>query len=85
MCAERVAIGNAVTHGDREIKAVLTSTDIKDEFKWPCGACMQVMLEFGNDVEVYAVKPDRSVDKKMIRELAPYAFSRHDLKKGKMK
>lgn len=37
ICAERVAICNAVTHGDKEILCVLTSTDIKDDFKWACG------------------------------------------------
>lgn len=45
MCAERVAIQNAVSAGEREILAVAVfSPDIHNIT--PCGACRQVMAQF---------------------------------------
>eukprot|EP01004_Peranema_trichophorum_P010466 NODE_9262_length_608_cov_21.806186_g8630_i0.p1 GENE.NODE_9262_length_608_cov_21.806186_g8630_i0~~NODE_9262_length_608_cov_21.806186_g8630_i0.p1 ORF type:complete len:143 (-),score=36.60 NODE_9262_length_608_cov_21.806186_g8630_i0:122-550(-) len=78
LCAERVAISTSVAEGHQDIVAVLASTDL-NSFKWPCGACTQFILEFGEDVLVVACKPDRSYEIKTIRELAPFAFCRADL------
>lgn len=44
VCAERVAIWNAVSNGESEIIAVVISSDGKPAL--PCGACLQVMQEF---------------------------------------
>jgi cytidine deaminase len=48
-CAERVAIGWAVSQGYRAgmIKAVAVSTDL-DEHASPCGMCRQFISEFCN-------------------------------------
>lgn len=43
MCAERVAIGRAVSEGEREIVAVAVATASGVS---PCGACRQVINEF---------------------------------------
>lgn len=45
-CAERVAIHKAVSDGHRAIRTVAIVTD-GDEPAMPCGACRQVMAEFG--------------------------------------
>lgn len=50
MCAERVAVGNAVTAGATRILAVAVCTDNAGS---PCGACRQVLAEFGGDIPVY--------------------------------
>ncbi|MDA8242838.1 MAG: cytidine deaminase [Elusimicrobia bacterium] len=42
MCAERVAIFKAVSHGDKKIKAVCVAAKSAK----PCGACRQVIIEF---------------------------------------
>ena len=48
ICAERNAIGSAITDGERKIKAVaIYSPNIKN--CTPCGACRQVMSEFISD------------------------------------
>lgn len=47
MCAERVAIGAAVAAGVTEIVAVVVVADTKEPIS-PCGACRQVLAEFGN-------------------------------------
>lgn len=42
MCAERVAIANAVVRGEKTLQAVC----VVGKKARPCGACRQVMLEF---------------------------------------
>jgi cytidine deaminase len=52
ICAERVALFNAISRGKTEIEAIAVAcpdADKKasDTSKMPCGACRQVMTEFG--------------------------------------
>lgn len=45
ICAERVAVFNAVTHGHRDIEKVYIFTESNQPVS-PCGACRQVISEF---------------------------------------
>lgn len=45
-CAERVAIGAAIAAGEKNITRVVVVADTKSPIS-PCGACRQVMAEFG--------------------------------------
>ncbi|MBM3469859.1 MAG: cytidine deaminase [Armatimonadetes bacterium] len=45
LCAERVAIHRAIAEGHRRMRAVAVVTDARAAM--PCGACRQVMHEFG--------------------------------------
>lgn len=45
-CAERSAIFNAVSNGDKEFDFIIVGSDL-DTFLTPCGACRQVIQEFG--------------------------------------
>jgi cytidine deaminase len=45
-CAERVAIASAVASGARDLSAVVVVADTEVPIS-PCGACRQVMAEFG--------------------------------------
>lgn len=47
MCAERAAIFAAVAHGHRKIDKVVVAGEKADKPPYPCGACLQVMSEFG--------------------------------------
>ncbi len=51
-CAERSAVFTAVSRGAREILAVAVATENAGS---PCGACRQVLAEFGADIPVLLV------------------------------
>lgn len=84
VCAERVAITNAVSQGHRELKAMAVCCDIKDSFKAPCGACRQVVAEFNLDMDYYMVKPDYTSKKIKFAELLPMAFTPASLKEERV-
>jgi len=46
ICAERAAIATAVAAGSRDLRAVVVVADTDTPIS-PCGACRQVMAEFG--------------------------------------
>ena len=46
ICAERSAVCSAVANGEKMIKAAVITTDM-DYVVTPCGACRQVLIEFG--------------------------------------
>jgi len=51
ICAERMALGAAVAAGARRFRRVAVVTDV-DPPAAPCGACRQLLAEFGMDLEV---------------------------------
>ncbi len=77
MCAERVAIFKAVSEGERSFMALAVSTE---NAGMPCGACRQVMVEFGQDTLVLIGDADgKLVQELTVRDLLPGAFSSQDL------
>jgi cytidine deaminase len=71
-CAERVAIGAAVSAGYRDFRRIVVVTD-SDPPAPPCGACRQVLLEFGPDLVVDSVGPERRT-RWVLRDLLPASF-----------
>ena len=51
-CAERVAIGKAVSEGAREFTAIAVIGPENAQPCAPCGACRQVLYEFGPELPV---------------------------------
>ena len=73
VCAERVAVFNAVTAGDRELMAVaIASPD--DRIWYPCGACRQVLAEFSPEMVVLAIDGRGRVARTNIKTLLPDRF-----------
>jgi cytidine deaminase len=73
ICAERMALGAAVAGGARALKRVAVATDAEPPAS-PCGACRQLLAEFGLDLEVIAAGP-KSERRWTLRELLPDAFA----------
>ena len=73
-CAERSAIFNAVTAEGPEMKllAVAVWTDPEGPCS-PCGACRQVIHEFGRNCVVY-YQGNGTIDEKRASELLPAGF-----------
>jgi cytidine deaminase len=73
ICAERNAIFQAVANGARRMRAVLIFTpSIKPTS--PCGACRQVINEFGPDVMVFSTCNGKQVSRWSISNLLTDAF-----------
>ncbi len=54
ICAERAALVSAVTAGSRRFRRVVIVSDSEPPAA-PCGACRQVLAEFGTDLVVESV------------------------------
>ena len=54
ICAERAAVCAAVAAGVHQLAAIAIATDL-DEPARPCGACRQVLAEFGSTMAVLMV------------------------------
>ena len=78
ICAERAAVCVAVAAGVRRFRRAVVVTDT-DPPSTPCGACRQVLAEFGPDMPVLAVGSAGSASWTM-RELLPAAFDKEQLR-----
>ena len=79
ICAERVAVFKAVSEGEREFTALAVASNNGGA---PCGACRQVLSEFGQDIKVLIVNGEGVVEQETtIAELLPGAFGPQDLPK----
>lgn len=81
ICAERTAIQKAVSEGEKDFRAIAIASDLQDDFISPCGACRQVMREFGTNWAVYMTKPDGTYVVRTVQELLPASFGPKDLQK----
>ena len=77
ICAERVAVFNAVAAGHRRLVAAAIVTPSKGA---PCGACRQVLAEFGPDMIVHIASPDGDRRSRTMSQLLPESFGPADLK-----
>ena len=73
MCAERNAIFQAVAQGARNITAIVIVTPTKFPTP-PCGACRQVINEFGPNAEVFLFGKGKGGTKFKMSKLLPRAF-----------
>ena len=78
-CAERTAIFKAISEGEREFETLVVVADTEEPVS-PCGACRQVMSEFG-DFEVVLTNLKGDIIQTSVNQLLPYSFDKDDLKK----
>ena len=77
ICAERAAVCAAVAAGAQRFRRAVVVSDA-DPPAAPCGACRQVLSEFGRDLRVDGVSPAGTVSW-TIAELLPSAFGKEQL------
>ncbi|MFI5459479.1 MAG: cytidine deaminase [Isosphaerales bacterium] len=80
ICAERNAIFQAVAQGGGPlvIQAIVVFTPTSDPTA-PCGACRQVINEFGPEAEVISVCDGPAVLENRLSEILPVAFGPSNL------
>lgn len=74
ICAERSAVCSMVQQGCRSIQQIVV---LLEGDGTPCGACRQVLVEFGLDFQVYAVNAANGLitGQWKIGELIPNSFA----------
>ena len=80
ICAERNAINNAITHGERNFKALYLMTS-SDRLCYPCNLCKQTFLEFFDRNVIFNIMTKSGLMKVMtFDELMITTFTREDMK-----
>lgn len=75
-CAERTAIFKAVSEGETEFSVIAVVADTEKPVA-PCGACRQVIAEFGiKKIIMCNVKGEQY--EMNLEELLPYSFTKSD-------
>ena len=79
LCAERVAMFTALAAGHRRFTriAVVAATAAPTP---PCGACRQVLWEFGGNLEVILANLRRESGRHRLSDLLPLPFDRRLLR-----
>jgi cytidine deaminase len=73
VCAERIAMFKALSEGHRKFRRVVVVADT-DAPTPPCGACRQILWEFGGDLEVILANLQRETGRHQLKDLLPLPF-----------
>ena len=73
ICAERVAMFKALSEGHRRFRriAIVADTVVPTP---PCGACRQILWEFGGDLDVILANLRRETGRHRLSALLPLPF-----------
>jgi cytidine deaminase len=74
VCAERVAAVNAIIDGCKDFEKIAIASE-KSDFIVPCGACLQFLAEFSEDLEIILVNVKGETEKTSLKKLFPSPFS----------
>jgi len=79
-CAERTALFNAYSEGVTKFDTLVVVADTDGPVS-PCGACRQVISELCEpEMEIILTNLKGNVQRTLVKELLPGAFSPNDLK-----
>ena len=73
VCAERVAMFKALSEGHRKFRRVAVVADTEAPTP-PCGACRQILWEFGGDLEVILANLRAEKGRYQLSALLPMPF-----------
>ncbi|NLB53579.1 MAG: cytidine deaminase [Syntrophomonadaceae bacterium] len=74
VCAERVAIFNAISNGEKDFSAIAITGDHKG-YTYPCGACLQVLAEFSPQIKILLTDENDNYQEYYLKDLLPQLFS----------
>jgi cytidine deaminase len=78
VCAERVAVFKAVSEGRQDITRVAIVSS-SGKHTYPCGACRQVLNEFGKDIKIVLGDARGNTISVPLSGLLPHSFGRESL------
>ena len=73
ICAERVAMFKALSEGHQAFRRIAVVADTESPTP-PCGACRQILWEFGGDLDVILANLQRETGRHKLSELLPLPF-----------
>lgn len=73
ICAERVAMFKAISEGHRAFTRIAIVADTSDPTP-PCGACRQILWEFGGDLDVILANLTEHTGSHRLKDLLPLPF-----------
>ncbi len=73
VCAERAALFNGISNGDKNFISIAISTS-SDKFKFPCGLCRQALVEFNPNMEIILLNRNRKLKRYILKDLIPNYF-----------
>lgn len=77
-CAEQVALGSAITAGQRDFTSIVAVRGAEgEEIIPPCGNCRQILADYAPDCAVI-LDSDGTLVKMPARELLPFAYRSSD-------
>ena len=81
ICAERSAFASAISSGDKSFKKlfIVAKDDNKEGFDdnvFPCGHCLQFLVEFVDDEFPIYIFGNSEIKIYTLKELLPYGFKR---------
>jgi cytidine deaminase len=74
LCAERSAAVCGVSAGVRKFTALALFSPDADAPLYPCGACLQVLAEFADDLIIYSAGKNANIISTSLQALLPQAF-----------
>jgi cytidine deaminase len=76
-CAEFIAMGAAISAGEREFDTIVAAKDIAvNGLLPPCGNCRQMLHDYCPDILVILSDEHDEIVKVSIRDLLPYAYAK---------
>lgn len=76
VCAERAAVFAAAAAGKRRFSALALYSPSAEGRLYPCGACLQVLAEFADEMEIYAEDENGEPGCCLLSELLPRRFEK---------
>src|SRR5438093_8028569 len=73
ICAERVAVVKAISEGHTKFTRIAIVADTESPTP-PCGACRQILWEFGGDLEIILANLQEETGTHQLKNLLPLPF-----------